>query len=95
LLGAPYNERVPMISPDGKWLAYLSDESGREEVYVQSFPEAGGRRYVNNIGRANYDVYPDNERFLMVEAIAPQKPSTQLNVVLEWFEELKRRVPSK
>ena len=31
-----------MFSPDGKWLAYDSDESGRQEVYVRPFPEPGG-----------------------------------------------------
>ena len=36
-----YNQRSSRISPDGKWLAYASDESGRFQVYVQSFP---GRR---------------------------------------------------
>jgi hypothetical protein len=53
------------------------------------------QRYVNNIGRANYDVSPDNERFLMVEAVGQQMPSTQLNVVLEWFTELTRLAPIK
>ena len=38
LLHAPYNERNGEISPDGKWLAYESDESGRFEVYVRPFP---------------------------------------------------------
>jgi hypothetical protein len=52
-------------------------------------------QYVNNSGRANYDVSPDNERFLMVEAVGQQTPSTQLNIVLEWFEELKRLAPVK
>jgi hypothetical protein len=50
---------------------------------------------VNNSGRANYDVSPDNERFLMVEAVGQQTPATQLNVVLEWFTELKRLAPVK
>ena len=36
-----FSEKHPRISPDGKWLAYSSNESGRREVYVQSFPEAG------------------------------------------------------
>ena len=31
------------LSPDGQWMAYVSDESGRDEVYVRSFPEASGR----------------------------------------------------
>jgi eukaryotic-like serine/threonine-protein kinase len=36
------DEREARFSPDGRWLAYASDESGRPEVYVQSFPASGG-----------------------------------------------------
>ena len=35
--------RPPDVSPDGRWLAYTSDESGQDEVYVRPFPERGGR----------------------------------------------------
>jgi Tol biopolymer transport system component len=35
------------VSPDGRWLAYASDESGRWEVYVQSFPVSGAKRIVS------------------------------------------------
>jgi serine/threonine-protein kinase len=35
------------LSPDGRWLAYVSDESGRQEVYVRSFPGLGGRIQVS------------------------------------------------
>jgi Tol biopolymer transport system component len=35
------------LSPDGRWVAYQSDESGREEVYVQSFPEPGHKVLVS------------------------------------------------
>ncbi|OVE78912.1 hypothetical protein BVY01_04080 [bacterium I07] len=34
-----YDERAPVLSPDGRWLAYMSDESGRYEVYVRPFPD--------------------------------------------------------
>src|SRR5437773_7230640 len=34
-------ERLPRISPDGRWIAYMSNKSGQDEVYVQSFPEPG------------------------------------------------------
>ena len=35
--------QMPRLSPDGHWLAYQSNESGRMEVYVRPFPDAGGR----------------------------------------------------
>jgi serine/threonine-protein kinase len=145
-LRTPFNESVPRFSPDGRWLAYISNESGRYEVYVQPYPGPGGKwqisteggtepawnsngrelfyrsgdkmmaveiatqqsftagkprvlfqgRYVPSPATApNYDVSPDGQRFMMLkpseqEASAP----TQINVVLNWFEELKRRVPT-
>ena len=46
------NEMVGMFSPDGRFVAYLSDETGRFEVYVQAFPAGGGKRQVSfNGGR--------------------------------------------
>jgi dipeptidyl aminopeptidase/acylaminoacyl peptidase len=38
------------ISPDGRWLAYSSDETGRLEIYVRSFPEPGERYQVSTAG---------------------------------------------
>jgi eukaryotic-like serine/threonine-protein kinase len=43
----------------------------------------------------NYDVSPDGQRFLMVKASEQATASTQINVVQNWFEELKRRVPTQ
>ena len=37
-----FNERLGQFSPDGKWIAYQSDETGRYQVYVQPFPGLGG-----------------------------------------------------
>ena len=46
------NEMVGMFSPDGRFVAYLSDETGRFEVYVQAFPAGGGKQQVSfNGGR--------------------------------------------
>ena len=43
-------ESAPRLSPDGRWLAYGSNESGRAEVYVQSFPDGHGRRQISRDG---------------------------------------------
>jgi hypothetical protein len=40
-----YEETVPMLSPDGRWLAYVSNESDRAEVYVRPFPEVDAGRW--------------------------------------------------
>ncbi|MGH9852694.1 MAG: TolB family protein, partial [Blastocatellia bacterium] len=44
------NEASGVVSPDGKWMAYISDMSGRYEVYVESFPGHGGKRQVSTAG---------------------------------------------
>jgi len=46
----PANEELGVFSPDGRWVAYVSDESGRTEVYVRSFPETGGKWQVSAQG---------------------------------------------
>jgi serine/threonine protein kinase len=156
LLQGKYDEYYPKISPDGRWLAYASNESGKSEVYVRPFPEveSGGRWQVSTNGgdsplwspdnrelfyrsgdsfmavevetapvfkpgkpkllfKGNYysesipteftmwDISPDGKRFLMIKppastgaaptAATPRK----INIVLNWFEELKQRVPHK
>jgi hypothetical protein len=137
-LQTPFMELVARFSPDGHWLAYVSDESGRAEVYVMPYPGPGGKRQISTEGgfgpvwarngrelfyrngdqmmvvdittedgftagnprllfegsfrpmmlTANYDVSLDGERFVMVQA--DEQAAKQLNVVLNWFEELKR-----
>jgi serine/threonine-protein kinase len=47
LLQTPARERVPAISPDGRYVAYISDESGREEIYLTRFPDGGGKWQVS------------------------------------------------
>ncbi|HSC78148.1 MAG TPA: protein kinase [Candidatus Acidoferrales bacterium] len=142
LLGSNHNERWPVLSPDGRWMAYLSDESGRPEVYVQAFPRPGGKWQVSTGGggepvwarngrelyyrngyrlmvapvqtgpvftpgkaqvlfewpyeamdgiRPNYDVTPEGQQFLMIKAIETSSTPTQINLILNWSEELKRR----
>jgi serine/threonine-protein kinase len=43
LLNVPGFQSDPQLSPDGRWLAYVSDESGRNEIYVQPFPKLDGK----------------------------------------------------
>jgi eukaryotic-like serine/threonine-protein kinase len=52
LVATPANEVQAHLSPDGRWLAYTSDESGAWEVYVQPFPEGGGRWRISAGGGA-------------------------------------------
>jgi len=50
ILNGPYNEAYAEISPDGHWIAYGSDESGRAEVYVDSFPVLGNKIQISSAG---------------------------------------------
>jgi Tol biopolymer transport system component len=49
-LQTEFNETHARFSPDGRWVAYVSDESGRAEVYVQSFPATGGKWQISSGG---------------------------------------------
>ncbi len=137
-----FKEDKGMISPDGHWIAYDSNESGQSEIYVRPFPNVeegkwqisrdGGTepvwaprgqelfyrngeammvvgfkteptftagspellftgRYTTSLAVTNYDISPDGQRFLMIKEDEGQP--ARINVVLYWFEELKRLVP--
>jgi Tol biopolymer transport system component len=51
-LETPTNERQAQLSPNGKWIAYTSNETGRDEVYVQRFPVPGAKYQVSQDGGA-------------------------------------------
>jgi serine/threonine-protein kinase len=50
LLATPFNEQFAEVSPDGRWMAYGTDETGRDEVYVRPFPEGGAKLLVSQGG---------------------------------------------
>ena len=150
VLHSRYSERYARLSPDGKWLAYTSDESGRDEVYVQPYPALNTRVPVSTAGglepvwsrdgrrlffrttesvmvalvasaspieftapkvlfadryertqgmnHTHFDTAPDG-RLLLIEDPAATSAAAfkrhQFNIVLNWFEELKRLAPVK
>jgi hypothetical protein len=49
-LATPACEGDGAFSPDGRWIAYVSDESGQQEVYVRSYPSRSGRRQISVAG---------------------------------------------
>jgi Tol biopolymer transport system component len=51
--GTQFNERSGQFSPDGKWIAYTSDVTGQDEVYISAFPPSGVERQVSNEGGRN------------------------------------------
>ncbi|HEU5258703.1 MAG TPA: hypothetical protein VFU28_22100 [Vicinamibacterales bacterium] len=50
VLESTYDEIEGQFSPDGRWLAYASNESGRYEIYIRTFPEAGGKWQISPAG---------------------------------------------
>jgi hypothetical protein len=145
-LRTPSMETNSHFSPNGRWLVYVSNESGRREVYVQPFPGPSGKSKISTeggdepvwsrdgrelfyrsgdtmlavaittqpafvaglprrlfdghyegtgTGTSGYDVSADGRRFLMIQPAEPEQPVTQINVVLNWSEELKAKVPAK
>jgi Tol biopolymer transport system component len=92
----------PVWNPNGRELFYRSgNKMMAVDITTQSGFAAGnprtlfeGRYEPAPITNPNYDVSPDGQRFLMVKPVErEQAVPTQINVVLNWFEELKRRVP--
>jgi serine/threonine-protein kinase len=64
IAGSRSSEAFPALSRDGRWLAYVSDESGRQEVYVRPFPGPGGRVQVSVRG-GNEPVFTGDGRELI------------------------------
>ena len=50
VIPGPSTVQGAQVSPDGKWIAYASDESGRQEIYVQNFPPTGGKWQISTDG---------------------------------------------
>ena len=50
LLQTDFREAAPTVSPDGRWLAYVTDETGQNEVYVQRFPDLGEKQRMSVAG---------------------------------------------
>jgi Tol biopolymer transport system component len=59
LLQGPFRYEGGWLSPDGRWLAYVSNESGRREVYVTAFPGPGGKWQISTDGGAEARWAPD------------------------------------
>jgi len=63
---APFNQVAARFSPDTRWVAYQSDDSGRAEVYVQSFPEPGEKIGISTAGGRYPEWGPDGRELFYV-----------------------------
>jgi serine/threonine-protein kinase len=71
LLHGPQSETNPDISPDGKWLAYESDESGMSEIYVRPFPNIEAGRWQISSGGGSRPLWARSGRELFYESPEP------------------------
>lgn len=62
LLDGPFDEAFPRLSPDGRWLAYNSNESGRFEVYVRPFPDVEALRLAVSSNGGTSPLWTDGGR---------------------------------
>ena len=91
-LQTQFNEGAPTFSPDGRWLAYVSDESGRNEIYVQPFPGPGGKRQISTEGGVAPVWAPNGELFYrngdqMMAVEITTEPSFRAGTPLLLFED--------
>jgi serine/threonine-protein kinase len=94
LLNSPFAEAFAAFSPDGRWLAYNSNETGRDEVYVRAFPGPGGKWQVST-GGGNFATwsrtrkelfYLAGDRKLMVVPYAVEGDSFRVEKTRVWSE---------
>jgi Tol biopolymer transport system component len=70
VIEGPGNKLRPRFSPDGNWIAYSSDESGRGEVYVQNFRTGARRRITTGGGFSTPDWSPDGRHLFYLNGTA-------------------------
>ena len=74
VVATPADERAPDISPDGKWLAYTSNDSGNSEVYVQPYPGPGPRVTVTTGGAVDPGWSKNSNELFYLGPGGPGKP---------------------
>ena len=75
LVHTPANQRLPMFSPDGRWVTYASDESRQYEIYATPFPGPGAKRQLSSGGGRNHAWRRDGKELFY------QSPTGQLKAV--------------
>ena len=72
LLAETYNEFDPAVSPDGRWIAYASNETGADQVYVRPFPDLGSGRWQVSSEPARYPRWAPGGRELYYQDTGAQ-----------------------
>jgi hypothetical protein len=66
VLGGPADIQSSPLSPDRKFIAYMASESGRQEIFIQSFPPAGNRWSVSTAGGTSPQWRPDGKELFYI-----------------------------
>ncbi len=93
-LGTPFAEVYPAFSPDGRWLAYESNESGTYEIYVRPFPGPGGRWQISS-GGGRTPLWTKDGRELFYEALDHRVMAVSYRASGDTFTTTKPRVWSE
>jgi len=80
LVETTFIEYNPEISPDGRYLAYQSNESGREEIYVRPFPNVNGGRWQASTGSGTRPAWARNGRELFYLDLSNRLTATAVPV---------------
>jgi serine/threonine-protein kinase len=83
LLDGPDDELAPDVSPDGRWMAYVSDYSGSDEIYVTSFPKPGARSQISNNGGHSPCWSPDGQTLYYLDGLKMMAVSLQTSPAVQ------------
>ncbi|HSH75792.1 MAG TPA: hypothetical protein VLA09_08925, partial [Longimicrobiales bacterium] len=78
IFASAYRELNPAVSPDGRWIAYASDETGRYEIYVRPFPDVTGGRWQVSINGGRSPVWAHSGRELFFQSPTQQMMVAQI-----------------
>jgi Tol biopolymer transport system component len=67
LVTGTFTQQQGRVSPDGRWLAYRSSETGRDEVYVQNFPPSGGKWQISTAGGSQPEWRADGKELFYIQ----------------------------
>jgi serine/threonine-protein kinase len=70
LVATPYNDYAPALSPNGRWLVYVSNETGQYEVYVRPFPNAADARWPISTAGGVSPVWANSGRELFYKTLS-------------------------
>jgi len=92
LVQTMFNERNAEIGPDGRWLAYESNESGRLEIYVRPFPEVGGGRWQVSTGGGRTPLWSRNGQELFYLSLEGVVMGVRVQARSSWSSSTPERV---